>query len=250
MLLTELTLISLLAFSYLIVSLPWLWKSSPRPTRVNVGRDITLFVSDLHLDRTEEAPREFVSVLDETKPASLIVVGDLFHSPSTVGSTDSAKYFVTDLLRKVDPRGLLRRVIVTMSENHDPRLAERETIFRVDGREVLLTCDPLIVETSSIKILAVHGDYFCNDGLVAAAVELVLSFIGVRGAIERFLRFKMNRDRSEWVVMGHTHIALVDEEHRVANCGSFHSHFLRAASDTAVLAKGGRVRLVTKGSNR
>ena len=250
MFLTELALISLLAFSYVIVSLPWLWRSPPGPTRVNVGRDITLFASDLHLDRTEEVPKEFISVLDETKPTSLIVVGDLFHSPSVAGSTDSAKRFVVDLLREVDPQGLLRRVLVTMSENHDPKLAERETRFRADGRDVLLTRDPLIVETSSIEILAVHGDYFCNEGLVAAAVELVLSFIGVRGAIERFLRFKISRDRSEWVVMGHTHMALVDEEHRVANCGSFHSHFLRSASDTAVLAEGGRVRLVTKGSNR
>ncbi len=250
MLLTELALTSLLAFSYLVVSLPWLWRSPPRPTRVNVGRDITLFVSDLHLDRAEEAPSEFVSVLDETKPASLIVVGDLFHSPSVAGSADSAKRFVADLLRKVDPQERLRRVLVTMSENHDPKLAERETTFRADGREVLLTCDPLIVETSSMEILAVHGDYFCSDGLVAAAVELVLSSIGVRGAIERFLRFKISRDGSEWIVMGHTHIALLDEEHRSANCGSFHSHFLRSASDTAVLAEGGHVRLVTKGSNR
>jgi len=250
MFLTELALVSLLAFSYFIVSLPWLWRPPPRPRGVNVGDDLALFISDLHLGRTGDTPKEFVSVLDKTKPTSLIVVGDLFHSPSVARSTDDAKRLIIDLLRKADPEERIKKVFVTMSENHDPKLAERETTFEADGREVMLTRDPLIIETSGIQILAVHGDYFCSDGLIAATVELVLSSVGIRGAIERFLRFKISRDGADWIVMGHTHVALLNQEHRVANCGSFHSHFLRSASDTAVLVEGGLVSLVTKGSNR
>ncbi len=250
MLLTELALVSILAFSYLIVSLPWLWRSSPQPVRVNVVGDRTLFVSDLHLKDPREVPKEFISVLNETKPTTLVVVGDLFHSPSVATSSDDLRRFVEGLSESADPQKRLKKMLVTMSENHDPRLTERVLTLGSDGREVLLTHDPLLVEVSDMQVLAIHGDYFCNDGLVAATLELALSFIGVRAAEERFLRSKISTDASEWVVMGHTHVALVDEKHRVANCGSFHSHFLRSASDTAVLAEGGRISLITEESNR
>jgi len=249
MFLTIFVLVIVFGISYMLVSLPWLWKSPAQPRCVYVGDDTVLFASDLHLDDPSEVPEALLEMLEQARPECLVIVGDLFHGPIISGPSSGALERMSAFVEKVDRAGSLKRVVATFSENHDPPLIGEAT-FEVGSMEILLTNRPLLIETSGMKILATHGDFFSTDGLATAAVEIVLSAFGVRGAVERFLRYKMVGDAGCWVLMGHTHVPLVDQELRVANCGSFHSHILRSASSTAVLAKGGRIGLIQPTSNR
>lgn len=248
MLLTVLALASLLGLSYLLISLPWLWRPPPRIKQANVGDDPVLFVSDLHLTSAESVPRSLPSLVEETRASTLVVVGDLLHAPRDVSSEQQLLDLVTAVLERVNRATNLKRALVTMSENHDPPLTKEELTLEHGSMMVMLTHDSILIEASGVRALAVHGDYFCSDGAVTAAVELLLSLLRVRGATERFLRWKIGMDRNEWVVMGHTHLPMIDEGHRVANCGSFQAHPMRGASSTAVLLQDGRLRLVG-GSN-
>jgi len=246
MLLTVLVLASLLGLSYLLVSLPWLWRPPPVPMQVNVGNDAVLFVSDLHLDNPESISRSLLSLVEETKPATLVVVGDLLHAPQDVGSDRQLLDFVMAVLERLDRMADLKGLLVTMSENHDPPLTKGELTFECRGTRVMLTHDPIMIEAYGVRVLAVHGDYFCSDGAITAGVELLLSALGVRGATERFLRWKIGMDNQNWVVMGHTHLPMIDQGRRIANCGSFHGHPMRGASSTAVLLRDGRLRMLGK----
>jgi len=245
MILTVLALASLLGLSYLMVSLPWLWRPLPVLRETNVGDDTVLFVSDLHLDSAESVPRGLPSLVEGTRPATLVVVGDLLRAPRDVSSEGQLLDLVMAVLEKVDRTANLKRVLVTMSENHDPPLTKGELTLEHRGAKIMLTHDPILIEASGVRALAVHGDYFCSDGAVTATVELLLLALGVSGATERFLRWKIGVDRNDWVVMGHTHVPMIDQGHRVSNCGSFHGHPMRGASSTAVLLQDGQLRLVS-----
>lgn len=244
-----LALTSLLGMSYLLVSLPWLWRPLPRPREINVGNETVLFVSDLHLKDAKSVPVSLSEVIMSTEPSTLVVVGDLLHSPNEVSSDEEFEGLVRDILERADRKKNLRRALITLSENHDPPLPHGDLKFEHRNAEVTLGHSPILVESSGTRVLAIHGDYFCSDGAVTAVVEAVLSAFGIRGAAPRLLRRAAGLDRKDWVVMGHTHVPMIDHGLRIANCGSFHSHLMRSASETAVLLQGGQLRMVG-GSNR
>jgi len=243
-------LVSVLLATYVLLTMRWLWRAPPKTRHIVIGDEATLFVSDLHIEEPTDVPDELRNAVERHRPVNLVIVGDLFHSPFKVSSDEETRTFLTDMMAKADVEGRIRRVLVTLSENHDRRFSGQEMAFRSGDREVLLTRSPLFLDISGLKVLAVHGDFFSADGFVTAAAELAFSVIGIRGGVERFLRRRFGLDDRCWIVMGHTHIPLIDQNLRVANSGSFHSHFVRSASSTAVLVKDGDVSLVSAPSNR
>lgn len=92
---------------------------------------------------------------------------------------------------------------------HDPDIKEKTLNFIPLGKIAEFDID-------GTKIIATHGDDL-SDGILAYIISRVLK----RPILEKMWKKFARINRDTWVIFGHSHVAKIDEKHRVASCGGF-----------------------------
>jgi len=181
----------------------------------------TLFISDLHLRAPTPFPftKELRTCVERENIKNLVIVGDLFHSPS-----DAEKILQTD--DNLEFLGLqdisLKTYWIIGSPRHDPR--DPTTNLNVVG-------DCAIFTHNGISVVAYHGHDLSMKGGIAHGINRFISPL----IVEKMWRRLAGVDKNSWVIFGHTHIPGLDMKSRIANCGAWAAYRLVRATRTGIV---------------
>ncbi|MHA1595494.1 MAG: hypothetical protein ACTSXJ_04370 [Candidatus Baldrarchaeia archaeon] len=200
-----------------------------------------IFISDLHVNVNDACDGRFLRVLGEfivnENVKRLVIAGDFVNFVHKSISRDRLEKMIAQAVRTIGiPKNYYIEIFyVTSTTSHDPKVSEMIN-FSVDNAEVFVIPGALILEVNGrTKFCVVHGDYVSRNGFLSSILNRIAAIFGRKLYLERKLKSVIGLDAETWLIMGHTHMPGVDPANRVANCGSWGSHFARYATRTLIL---------------
>ncbi|MHA1626438.1 MAG: hypothetical protein ACTSVF_04790 [Candidatus Asgardarchaeia archaeon] len=222
---------------FIVYNFPWITKYMEiRGFKLNLGGNSVLIVSDLHLSESSDPIEGISDFLNKKGIENLVIAGDFIEHHREI-SKDELKPFISMGLKKIGlEKSELKVVYLTSLSSHDPIIREEKVSIKYeDGPLVIVLRGYCRIFIGGHSFVVLHGDYSVRNGALAGFINLVASTLGKKLFLERLLRRILRVENDEWLVMGHTHIPGIDEEDRVANCGSWSSHIGRKMSRTGIL---------------
>ena len=189
----------------------------------------TLFISDLHLrsNQSFNFAKDLRNCVETNNVSNLVIDGDLFDRPKDgeriLGPTRSGGGVLSALGLESSRVNIFW---VVGSPPHDP--VDLAKVRDPDGITVLGEC--AVIECGRVKVIAYHGHDMSNRGVYGHLWDRFVSGLSLERAWKRFA----NVDRAVWIIFGHTHIAGVDPQSRVANCGGWSSNPMVRPSATGI----------------
>ncbi|MCD6380999.1 MAG: metallophosphoesterase family protein [Candidatus Odinarchaeota archaeon] len=229
--------LSLPVLFFIVYNFPWITKyMSIKKFELNLSGNSTLIVSDLHLSESSDPIEEISNFLNEKGIKNLVVAGDFieYHRET---SLDELRSFISMGLKKIGlEKSELKVVYLTSLSSHDPIIrGEKVSIKYEDGPLVIVLRGYSRMFLDGHSFVVLHGDYSVRNGALAGFINFLASILGKKLFLERLLKRILRVENDEWLIMGHTHIPGIDEENKVANCGSWSSHIGREMSKTGIL---------------
>ncbi|MFW9916969.1 MAG: hypothetical protein ACFFGZ_15285 [Candidatus Thorarchaeota archaeon] len=162
----------------------------------------SLFLADIHF---KGRPLDIGTYLDIHAIDNLIIIGDLFDSPDAY-----YEYGLQETLRRLNLDAYPGPIYFTWGPPHDPLVNIRTDKFHTLGEYGYF-------ETAHYQIVAQHGIHRSRYGSVLFAVNYFISY----PILEHLWRIRVGIPEDVWTFFGHSHIAKLYPELKIANCGGF-----------------------------
>ena len=161
-----------------------------------------LFISDVHFsgDSMDLGTYLVAEAID-----NLIIIGDLFHSPEVY-----YEFGIQTTLQLLNLDTYSGQIYFIWGPPHDPLVSITTPNFRTLGHFGFFT-------TPYYTILAHHGFHRSRYGEIAFLVNYFISY----PLLEQLWRKRVGIPEEIWVFTGHSHIAKVYPDLKIANCGAF-----------------------------
>lgn len=163
-----------------------------------------LFISDTHFNGNS---MDLGSYLASEAIDYLIIIGDMFDTPRIYHDFGIQ---TTLWLMNLDTYS---GQIYFIWGNHDPLVNISTANFKTLGHFGFFT-------TPYYRILADHGIDRCRRGSVAFLINYLISY----PFLERLWRKRAGIPKDIWVFTGHSHIAKLYPDLKIANCGGFRDY--------------------------
>jgi len=170
-----------------------------------------LFIADIHFYGN---PMDLGTYLASESINNLIIIGDLYDSPHVY--YDFGIQITLQLLNLDTYSGQIYFIwgaplgpLVNIS-THDPLVNISAPNFKTLGHFGFFT-------TTQYRILAHHGTHRSRSGSIAFLVNYFISY----SLLEQFWRKRVGIPEDIWVFTGHSHIAKLYPDLKIANCGGF-----------------------------
>lgn len=218
----------------ILFAFPFLSGEKMFKKEMQLDKEKALIISDLHLDSN---PRELNCIgnyIEENEISYLIINGDLFdkkHSQRFTPKIFNQAYKELGLKQT----SLEKIIYLLASHYHDPKISKKEVQeFTKDKKKVLVFKGLLELKTQKEKINISHGDYLLTA--ITTGGASIISKLSPNMMYEKFFKSMLEIEEDEWLIIGHTHVAGIDYESKVANTGSWVNRVF-PASDTGILIK-------------
>ena len=176
-----------------------------------------LVVSDLHLgSRSSLGAKLLVSVLRHSSARAIVVAGDLFDKKTLLNNK------ALSLLRRLTAGSVRVVIYVPSTSSHDLVDIPREAVVReIDGKKVFVfpKAVAISVEKCLGKLYVTHGDIAIRNGVAAHITDVLTSKIFSKTFTGAVLRKKLGLGDLDWLIHGHTHIAQINRQYKVASTG-------------------------------
>lgn len=162
-----------------------------------------LFIADIHF--TGES-MDFGTYLQSNAIDDLIIIGDLYDSPR-----DYYDLGIHTTLQRLNLDTYPGRIyFIWGTSRHDPHVNISTPNFQTLGNFGLFA-------TAQYTILAYHGYHRANFGPVALLFDYFISY----PLLQQLWRNRAGVPEDVWVFSAHSHIAKIDPNLKIANCGGF-----------------------------
>lgn len=173
-------------------------------------------VSDVHLDGNPRDLRCIGGWIDRLGVSYVAFAGDIFDRLNRMVLDEEVLAYA--LTRLGLDGGGVRVIFYTLAHHdHDPTIPGDFAVFHVNGIDVIAVKGAVRVRTPRGVVSIIHGDFALGNGLLLGmlnhATRLPLA--------ELFTRMALGLGDDEWLIMGHTHMPLINRRLRVANTGSW-----------------------------
>lgn len=160
-----------------------------------------LFIADTHFNGN---PMDLGTYLASESINHLIIIGDLYNSPQ--------RYYDFGIQATLEIMNLdtYSGQIYFIWGNHDPQVNISAANFKTLGSWGFFA-------TAHYKILANHGIHKSRKGSIAFLIGYFISY----PLLEQLLRKRAGIPEETWVFTGHSHVAKLDRDLKIATCGGF-----------------------------
>ena len=214
----------------------------PNIYSVDINKDV-IVVSDIHLGSNGSLGLNYIVRYGVERNIKYIVIaGDLFENRHFKHSYDDLLKLCRDILYKWGLNIFEKIFIVLSRYSHDPIIDDDRIYFKINGIDFLVKYGLLKLALNGTNIYITHGDIICPNGFIANLVNSFYEiFYGKKFFLER--KLKENLNISDWLIMGHTHIAGIDYDLKIANTGSWKNYLNRSASKSLIHISSNEIKL-------
>jgi len=214
----------------------------PNIYSINIDEDI-IVVSDIHLGSDKSLGLNHILRYGVEKNIKYIVIaGDLFENRHYRHSYDDLIKLYRNVLYRLGLKFFKKIFIILSRYSHDPVIDYDKIQFKIDGKDILLKYGLLKLVLDNLNIYITHGDIICPNGFIANLVNRSFKiFLKKKFFLERKLKERLRID--DWLIMGHTHIAGIDYNLKIANTGSWKNYLNRYASKSLIHISSNKIKL-------
>ena len=217
-------------------------KYNPDIYSVNIDEDI-IVVSDIHLGSNGSLGlNPILKYGFERNIKYIVIAGDLFEDRHFKYSYNDLRKLCRNTLYRWKLNIFEKIFIILSRYSHDPIINTNRIYFRIDDTDILLKYGLLKLVLNDVNIYITHGDIICPNGFTASLINRLYEiFLKKKFFLERILKERIGVD--DWLIMGHTHIAGIDYDLKIANTGSWKNYLNRSASKSLIHISSNEIKL-------
>ena len=245
---------AVLIFYMLINDSPWLTNGGLTIGSIRLNSDSMLVVSDLHVDANSSDLSIISELVKRSGVGVMVIAGDLFDRRIKVNDREF-RVMLRWLIQKLKlsgNNGKLTLIYVRSESSHDPEVENSKPIKITRFSNVLVISVPRVIKVNfpncSHAVYVTHGDYTVSDGLLAGLINIVSLSLLKLPIVELMTRSLLNVTNDDWVIIGHTHLPVIDSKLKVANPGSWKGIFFTKPYNGYIIVKCVNGRLMVKSS--
>lgn len=231
--------------AFILYNFPWIskyWKIEMGKISVMEDNKI-VFVSDIHLGVfSVNSIRILSKIIEKLKARVIVFVGDLIDKRFMIKLEDLEK-IARALIHILNLRDA-KVIYIPSNSAHDIFInGWNGDIIRLklDYRNIEFIIAPYIlkIELNNCReyIYATHGDYFSRDGVLAYLFDKISRRIFRKLFTGVAIRKILNLDNNIWILVGHSHTALIDHRYKVLGLGCWISRLYAPRESVVAIAR-------------